>query len=153
MFYAAIHSPIPALAKFGWLKGLVAHAIFPINTGKLEGLNNKKGVLMDTGIFYISFPISNSSPSLNRLLKNVKNQSILYVCWSAVLRSAAVRALLGQFLLIIGGNVVFDLVVCVDLLPTSDRHGQCLQIPDPPAYKFANHFDSEIIHICLGVFV
>ena len=45
-FDAAIHSPIPALAKFGRLKqnrieGLVAHATFPINTGKLEGFNNK----------------------------------------------------------------------------------------------------------------
>ena len=45
-FDAAIHSNIPALAKFGRqklkrLEGLVAHAKFPINTGKLEGFNNK----------------------------------------------------------------------------------------------------------------
>ena len=45
-FDAAVHSNIPALAKFGRQKlkridGLVAHAIFPINTGRLEGFNNK----------------------------------------------------------------------------------------------------------------
>lgn len=45
-FDAAIHSNISALAKFGRQKlrrldGLVAHAKFPINTGKLEGFNNK----------------------------------------------------------------------------------------------------------------
>lgn len=45
-FNAAIHSNIPALSKFGRQKlkrldGLVAHAKFPINTGKLEGFNNK----------------------------------------------------------------------------------------------------------------
>ena len=45
-FDAAIHSSIPALAKFGRQKfkrldGLVAHAKFPINTGRLEGFNNK----------------------------------------------------------------------------------------------------------------
>ena len=45
-FDAAINSNIPALAKFGRQKlrrldGLVAHAAFPINTGKLEGFNNK----------------------------------------------------------------------------------------------------------------
>ena len=45
-FDAAINSSIPALAKFGRLKqsrieGLVAHAKYPINTGKLEGFNNK----------------------------------------------------------------------------------------------------------------
>ena len=43
---AAIHSAIPSLVKFGRQKlnrldGLVAHAKFPINTGKLEGFNNK----------------------------------------------------------------------------------------------------------------
>lgn len=45
-FDAAIHSGIPALAKFGRQKlkridGLIAHAVHPINTGKLEGFNNK----------------------------------------------------------------------------------------------------------------
>ena len=45
-FDAAIHSPVPSLAKFGRQKlkrldGLVAHASHPINTGKLEGFNNK----------------------------------------------------------------------------------------------------------------
>lgn len=45
-FDAAIHSNISALVKFGRQKlkrldGLVAHAKFPINTGKLEGFNNK----------------------------------------------------------------------------------------------------------------
>ena len=45
-FDAAAHSGVPALAKFGRQKlkrldGLVAHAKFPINTGKLEGFNNK----------------------------------------------------------------------------------------------------------------
>ena len=45
-FDAAINSSVPALAKFGRQKlkrldGLVAHASSPINTGKLEGFNNK----------------------------------------------------------------------------------------------------------------
>lgn len=45
-FDAAINSSVPALAEFGRQKlqrldGLVAHASFPINTGKLEGFNNK----------------------------------------------------------------------------------------------------------------
>ena len=45
-FDAAVHSNIPAPAKFGRQKfkrlhGLVAHAKFPINTGRLEGFNNK----------------------------------------------------------------------------------------------------------------
>jgi len=45
-FDAAIGSSIPALAKFGRQKrkrieGLIAHAKHPINTGKLEGFNNK----------------------------------------------------------------------------------------------------------------
>ena len=45
-FDAAINSNIPALAqvgrqKFRRLDGLVAHAAFPVNTGKLEGFNNK----------------------------------------------------------------------------------------------------------------
>ena len=45
-FDAAIHSNISPLSKFGRQKfkrldGLVAHAKFPINTGKLEGFNNK----------------------------------------------------------------------------------------------------------------
>ena len=45
-FDAAINSSVPAPAKFGRQKlkrldGLVAHASFPINTGKLEGFYNK----------------------------------------------------------------------------------------------------------------
>ena len=45
-FYAAINSHIAALSKFARQKrkrfeGLVAHTRFPINTGKLEGFNNK----------------------------------------------------------------------------------------------------------------
>lgn len=45
-FEAAKESGIPALGKFARLKekrlpGLVAHAVYPINTGKLEGFNNK----------------------------------------------------------------------------------------------------------------
>ncbi len=45
-FDAALHSDIPALVKFAKVKskrldGLVAHASCPINTGKLEGFNNK----------------------------------------------------------------------------------------------------------------
>lgn len=45
-FDAAESSEIPPLVKFAKVKrkrqsGLVAHAIFPINTGKLEGFNNK----------------------------------------------------------------------------------------------------------------
>ena len=45
-FEAAKASEIPALVKFATQKekrlhGLVAHAVFPISTGKLEGFNNK----------------------------------------------------------------------------------------------------------------
>ena len=45
-FEAAKTSGIPPLVKFAVLKekrldGLVAHAIYPISTGKLEGINNK----------------------------------------------------------------------------------------------------------------
>ena len=45
-FDAADHSGVPALVKFGHQKlkrldGLVAHAKFHINTGRLEGFNNK----------------------------------------------------------------------------------------------------------------
>ena len=45
-FEAAKASEIPALAKFAMQKekrlpGLVAHSVFPISTGKLEGFNNK----------------------------------------------------------------------------------------------------------------
>ena len=45
-FAAAKESGIPALVKFAELKekridGLIAHAIYPISTGKLEGINNK----------------------------------------------------------------------------------------------------------------
>ena len=45
-FTAAAESNIPALVKFAnikraRIKGLAAHAILPISTGKLEGFNNK----------------------------------------------------------------------------------------------------------------
>ena len=45
-FAAAKESGIPALVRFAELKekridGLIAHAIYPISTGKLEGFNNK----------------------------------------------------------------------------------------------------------------
>ena len=45
-FAAAKESGIPALVKFAELKekridGLIAHATYPISTGKLEGFNNK----------------------------------------------------------------------------------------------------------------
>lgn len=45
-FDAAEQSNIPALVRFARVKrkrlsGLTAHATFPINTGKLEGFNNK----------------------------------------------------------------------------------------------------------------
>ena len=45
-FEAAKASEIPALVKFTTQKekrlhGLVAHTVFPISTGKLEGFNNK----------------------------------------------------------------------------------------------------------------
>lgn len=45
-FSAAKESGIPALVRFAELKekridGLIAHAIYPISTGKLEGFNNK----------------------------------------------------------------------------------------------------------------
>ena len=34
------------------IKGLAAHALYPINTGKLEGLNNKIKVLKRIGYGY-----------------------------------------------------------------------------------------------------
>ena len=45
-FAAARESGIPALVRFAELKekridGLIAHAVYPISTGKLEGFNNK----------------------------------------------------------------------------------------------------------------
>ncbi|MCH3949962.1 MAG: ISL3 family transposase [Acidaminococcus sp.] len=45
-FEAALGSGIPALVRFAKIKlpridGLVNHALYPINTGKLEGFNNK----------------------------------------------------------------------------------------------------------------
>ena len=45
-FAASKESGIPALIRFAELKekridGLIAHAIYPISTGKLEGFNNK----------------------------------------------------------------------------------------------------------------
>ena len=53
-FDAAKASEIPALVRFAELKekridGLVAHAIFPISTGKLEGFNNKIKVAKRVG--------------------------------------------------------------------------------------------------------
>ena len=56
-FDAAKESGIPALAHFASLKekrlpGLVAHAIFPISTGKLEGFNNKVKVAKRIGYGY-----------------------------------------------------------------------------------------------------
>ena len=56
-FDAAEASGIPALVKFAELKrsrldGLVAHAFFPISTGKLEGFNNKIKVAKHIGYGY-----------------------------------------------------------------------------------------------------
>ena len=56
-FDAAEASDIPALVKFAELKrsrldGLVAHALFPISTGKLEGFNNKIKVAKRIGYGY-----------------------------------------------------------------------------------------------------
>ena len=56
-FDAAEASGIPALVKFAELKrprldGLVAHAFFPISTGKLEGFNNKIKVAKRIGYGY-----------------------------------------------------------------------------------------------------
>lgn len=56
-FDAADASGIPALMKFSELKrprldGLVAHAVFPISTGKLEGFNNKIKVAKRIGYGY-----------------------------------------------------------------------------------------------------
>ena len=56
-FDAAEVSGIPALVKFAHLKrsrleGLVAHALFPISTGKLEGFNNKIKVAKRIGYGY-----------------------------------------------------------------------------------------------------
>lgn len=56
-FDAADASGIPALVKFSELKrprldGLIAHAVFPISTGKLEGFNNKIKVAKRIGYGY-----------------------------------------------------------------------------------------------------
>ena len=56
-FKAAKESGIPALVKFATRKecripGLVAHAVFPISTGKLEGFNNKIKVAKRIGYGY-----------------------------------------------------------------------------------------------------
>ena len=56
-FHAAKSSGIPALVKFAELKekrlpGLIAHAQFPISTGKLEGFNNKIKVAKRIGYGY-----------------------------------------------------------------------------------------------------
>lgn len=56
-FDAAEESNVPALVKFAELKrtricGLAAHAEFPINTGKLEGFNNKIKVAKRIGYGY-----------------------------------------------------------------------------------------------------
>ena len=56
-FDAAEESNIPALIKFARLKrqrlpGLIAHANFPISTGKLEGFNNKIKVAKRIGYGY-----------------------------------------------------------------------------------------------------
>ena len=79
-FNAAEESNIPALVKFARLKrqripGLIAHANFPISTGKLEGFNNKIKVAKRIGygyrnddyffklIRYLSLPSVKSSPN------------------------------------------------------------------------------------------
>ena len=56
-FDASDASSIPALVRFAELKrsrldGLVAHAVFPISTGKLEGFNNKIKVAKRIGYGY-----------------------------------------------------------------------------------------------------
>lgn len=56
-FNAADESDIEQLMKFAWLKrkrmsGLVAHADYPISTGKLEGFNNKIKVTKRIGFGY-----------------------------------------------------------------------------------------------------
>lgn len=56
-FRAAEESGIPALVRFAALKkprirGLVAHAVYPISTGKLEGFNNKIKVAKRIGYGY-----------------------------------------------------------------------------------------------------
>jgi len=56
-FEAAKASGIQALEKFARLKekrlpGLIAHAVYPINTGKLEGFNNKIKVAKRIGYGY-----------------------------------------------------------------------------------------------------
>ena len=56
-FKAAKESKIPQLEKFARLKekriqGLIAHAEYPISTGKLEGFNNKIKVAKRIGYGY-----------------------------------------------------------------------------------------------------
>ena len=63
---AGLATGIPALVKFARqkqkrIRGLAAHALYPINTGKLEGFNNKIKVLKRIGYGYrnmdYSFPL------------------------------------------------------------------------------------------------
>ena len=80
-FDAALHSGVPALVKFARQKikrldGLVAHAKFHINTGKLEGFNNKLKVAKRNAygfrnldfffvyIRFISIPLSRATHQL-----------------------------------------------------------------------------------------
>ena len=56
-FKAAKESNIPALERFAKLKkprihGLIAHATYPISTGKIEGFNNKIKVTKRIGYGY-----------------------------------------------------------------------------------------------------
>ena len=79
-FEAAKASGIPALERFARLKekrlqGLIAHAIFPVSTGRLEGFNNKIKVAKRIGygfrneeyffslIRFLSLPSVRSSPT------------------------------------------------------------------------------------------
>jgi transposase len=78
---AGLESGIPALVKVCPAKaeanqGLAAHALYPINTGKLEGFNNKIKVLKRIGygyrnmdyfftlIRFNSLPVDYSSPKI-----------------------------------------------------------------------------------------
>ena len=85
-FDAAINSPVPAPAEFGRQKlkrldGPVAHASFSVNTGKLEGFNNKiKAAKRNAcGFRNLSFfllyqiPFNSQNLFLNPQ-KNMKNQ-------------------------------------------------------------------------------
>lgn len=88
-FDAAIHSSIQALAKFGRQKlkrldGLIAHANYPINTGRLKGAITKsklRNAMLTVFVISISFsPISVSSLYQRVLYTQIYEEPLFLQC-------------------------------------------------------------------------